>query len=72
MYAAYMYMYLRGGHQVHLEQPCLEGALSRSVVLEGIEKEGGTLLHHVHLHEYIHNLREVNKKVNKKIHYLCN
>lgn len=56
MHAAYMYMYLRGSHQVHLEQPGLEGALSWSVVLEGIEKEGGTLLHHVHLHEHIHNL----------------
>ena len=27
-----------------------------TVVLEGIQQEGGALLHHVHLHEHVHNL----------------
>ena len=49
-------MYLWCSHEVHLEEACLKRALAGTVVLEGIQEEGGTLLDHVHLHEHIHNL----------------
>ena len=48
--------YLWSSHQVHFEEPGLEVTLPRTVVLEGVQQEGRTLLYHVHLHEDIHNL----------------
>ncbi len=50
--------YLRGSHEVHLKEACLQRPFSGAVVLEGIQQERGTLLNHVHLHEHINNLKE--------------
>ena len=36
--------HLGGGHQVHLQQPRLQRALSRPVVFEGVQQEGRALL----------------------------
>ena len=47
------------GHEVHLEQPRLEGPLARPVVLQGVQQEGCALLDHVGLHEDVNNLVDV-------------
>ena len=51
--------HLRSSEEVHLQEACLELPLIGTVVLEGIQQEGGTLLDQVHLHEHINNLRGV-------------
>lgn len=48
--------HLRCSHQVHFQESGLKATLSWTVILEGIQKEGGALLDHVHLHEDINNL----------------
>ena len=53
--------HLGGGHQVHLQQPGLEGTLGRPVVLQGVQEEGGALLDHVLLHEDVHDLTDVSQ-----------
>ena len=65
MYIVHVYTYLRSSHQVHLEEACLECSLPWSVVLESIKQEGGTLLHHVHLHEHVYNLWTTTKQNQK-------
>ena len=49
--------HLRGGQQVHLEQTCLQRSLGRTVVLQSVQQEGSALLHHVLLHEDVHDLK---------------
>ena len=48
--------YLRGVHQVHLQQAGLQRALGGPVVLQGVQQEGGALLDQVVLHEHVHDL----------------
>ena len=51
--------HLWSSEEVHLQEACLELSLVGTVVLEGIQQQGGALLNHVHLgvmHEHINNL----------------
>ena len=47
---------LRGVDEVHLEQTGLEMSLLGAVLLESVEKEGGSLLDHVLRHEDVDHL----------------
>ena len=58
-----MWTYLWSSHKVHLQKPGLEGSLCRSVILEGVQEEGGTLLDHVLLHEHVHDLVDVGQRL---------
>jgi len=51
-------------HEVHLEEPGLQGTLSGPVVLEGVEQERGALLDQVGLHEHVHHLQQRRALVN--------
>mmetsp|Transcript_44228 Transcript_44228/g.109911 ORF Transcript_44228/g.109911 Transcript_44228/m.109911 type:complete len:449 (-) Transcript_44228:1468-2814(-) len=51
---------LRGGHQVHLEQTCLQSSFFRLVPLEHVEKERGALLQAIVLHEHVRDDSIVN------------
>uniref|UniRef100_A0A8W7PT82 Uncharacterized protein n=1 Tax=Anopheles coluzzii TaxID=1518534 RepID=A0A8W7PT82_ANOCL len=55
--------HLRRRHQVHLEQARLQGPLRRAVVLERVEQERRALLHHVLLHEDVHDLVDVGERL---------
>jgi hypothetical protein len=57
------FIYLGGRHQIHLKKACLERTLAGPIVLEGVQEEGGTLLHHVLLHEHVHNLGSVRQRL---------
>lgn len=54
--------HLRSGQQVHLQQACLQRSLGRTVVLESVQQERRALLHHVLLHEDVHNLQRRNNQ----------
>ena len=51
--------HLGRGHQVHFEEPRLQGPLRGPVVLQRVEEERGALLHHVLLHEDVHDLGDL-------------
>jgi hypothetical protein len=57
------FIYLGSRHQIHLEEPGLQRSLAGPIVLEGVEEEGGALLHHVLLHEHVHNLGRVRQRL---------
>ncbi len=55
--------YLWSRHQIHLEEAGLKRSLAGPIVLESVEEEGGALLHHVLLHEHVHNLGRVRQRL---------
>ena len=54
--------HLEGIHQVHIQQPGLQGSPGRMVILEGTQQEGGVLLDHAGLHEDIHDMVDVGER----------
>lgn len=50
------------GHQVHFEKARLQRPLRRPVVLQRVEQESGALLHHVLLHEDVHDLSDFGER----------
>lgn len=49
---------LRSMHEVHLQEAGLQRSLRGTIVLQSIKQEGSALLHHIGLHEHIHNLQQ--------------
>lgn len=63
--------YLRSGHEIHLEQSCLESSLTGPVVFEGIEQERCALLYHVLLHKDVDNLIDIGEWLIVLDEHLC-
>ena len=66
-----MHVYLWGVDQIHLQQACLQRPLSRPVVLQGIQEEGGTLLDQVILHKHVNDLNRETDNTSATTHHSC-
>lgn len=59
--------HLSSRHQVHLQQTCLQRTFGRTVVFQGVQQKCSALLHHVLLHEDVHDLQELNGKIQQTL-----